>query len=251
LRHYEIVFLVHPDQSEQVNAMIERYRSMIETSGGAIHRLEDWGRRQLAYPINKIHKAHYVLMNVECDAPTLSELTSAFRFNDAVIRNLVMKRDQADLEPSPMAKAKEEQDARELENSERREQQAAIRAESEAQAAAEAAAEAAKAAEAEAPAVEGANEDDDVTSETDAAAAEPPVEVANVDDDVTSEAGAADEEPAVEVANVDDDVTSETGATDEEPKASEDSDAVASAPEASVVSPESTGDDVEAVAKDD
>ncbi len=111
--------------------MIERYRSMIESSGGAIHRLEDWGRRQLAYPINKIHKAHYVLMNVECDAPTLNELTSAFRFNDAVIRNLVMKRDQADIEPSPMAKAKEEQDARELENSERREQQAAIRAESE------------------------------------------------------------------------------------------------------------------------
>ncbi len=111
--------------------MIERYRSMIESSGGVIHRLEDWGRRQLAYPINKIHKAHYVLMNVECDAPTLNELTSAFRFNDAVIRNLVMKRDQADLEPSPMAKAKEEADARELENSERRQQQAAIRAENE------------------------------------------------------------------------------------------------------------------------
>ena len=112
--------------------MIERYRSMIESSGGAIHRLEDWGRRQLAYPINKIHKAHYVLMNVECDSPTLNELTSAFRFNDAVIRNLVMKRDQADLEPSPMAKAKEEADAREVENNERREQQAAIRAESDA-----------------------------------------------------------------------------------------------------------------------
>ena len=109
--------------------MIERYRSMIESSGGVIHRLEDWGRRQLAYPINKIHKAHYVLMNVECDAPTLNELTSAFRFNDAVLRNLVMKRDQADLEPSPMAKAKEEADARELENNERRQQQAAIRAE--------------------------------------------------------------------------------------------------------------------------
>ena len=111
--------------------MIERYRSMIESSGGVIHRLEDWGRRQLAYPINKIHKAHYVLMNVECDAPTLNELTSAFRFNDAVIRNLVMKRDQADLEASPMAKAKEEADARELENNERRQQQAAIRAETE------------------------------------------------------------------------------------------------------------------------
>tara|TARA_R110002096_G_scaffold3280_9_gene16312 strand:+ start:13618 stop:14130 length:513 start_codon:yes stop_codon:yes gene_type:complete len=125
LRHYEIVFLVHPDQSEQVNAMIDRYRSMIESSGGAIHRLEDWGRRQLAYPINKIHKAHYVLMNIECGAETLNELTSAFRFNDAVIRNLVIQRDQADVEPSPMAKAKEEQDAREVENSERREQNAA------------------------------------------------------------------------------------------------------------------------------
>ncbi len=125
MRHYEIVFLVHPDQSEQVNAMIDRYRSIIESSGGAIHRLEDWGRRQLAYPINKIHKAHYVLMNIECGADTLDELTSAFRFNDAVIRNLVIQRDQADLEPSPMAKAKEEQDAREVENSERREQNAA------------------------------------------------------------------------------------------------------------------------------
>ncbi len=125
MRHYEIVFLVHPDQSEQVNAMIDRYRSMIESSGGSIHRLEDWGRRQLAYPINKIHKAHYVLMNIECGADTLDELTSAFRFNDAVIRNLVIQRDQADVEPSPMAKAKEEQDARETENSERREQNAA------------------------------------------------------------------------------------------------------------------------------
>jgi small subunit ribosomal protein S6 len=110
--------------------MIDRYRSMIESSGGAIHRLEDWGRRQLAYPINKIHKAHYVLMNVECDTPTLDELTSAFRFNDAVIRNLVMKREQADVEASPMAKAKEEQDAREVENSERREQHAESRASS-------------------------------------------------------------------------------------------------------------------------
>ena len=110
--------------------MIDRYRSMIESGGGAIHRLEDWGRRQLAYPINKIHKAHYVLMNIECDAPTLDELTSAFRFNDAVIRNLVIKRDSADLEPSPMAKANEEQDAREAKNVERRE--ARTRSESEA-----------------------------------------------------------------------------------------------------------------------
>ncbi|MGH8603417.1 MAG: 30S ribosomal protein S6, partial [Gammaproteobacteria bacterium] len=86
MRHYEIVFLVHPDQSEQVPAMIERYRSMIEGKEGRIHRLEDWGRRPLTYPINKAHKAHYVLMNVECDGETLSQLTSAFRFNDAVIR---------------------------------------------------------------------------------------------------------------------------------------------------------------------
>jgi len=112
VRHYEIVFLVHPDQSEQVGAMIERYRSMIESSGGAIHRLEDWGRRQLAYPINKVHKAHYVLMNIEVDQPTLDELTSAFRFNDAVLRNLVVNRDAAVTEPSPIAQAKEEQSER-------------------------------------------------------------------------------------------------------------------------------------------
>lgn len=125
MRHYEVVFLVHPDQSEQVNAMIERYRSIIETSQGTIHRLEDWGRRQLAFPINKIHKAHYVLMNIECDSDTLVELESAFRFNDAVIRNLVMKRKQADTEASPMAKAKEESDAREAEMSARQSERAA------------------------------------------------------------------------------------------------------------------------------
>ncbi len=110
MRHYEIVFLVHPDQSEQVLAMIERYRAMIEGKGGSIHRLEDWGRRQLTYPINKVHKAHYVLMNVECGQETLNELTSAFRFNDAVIRNLVIARDEAIIEPSPLAKSKDERD---------------------------------------------------------------------------------------------------------------------------------------------
>lgn len=109
MRHYEIVFLVHPDQSEQVPAMIERYRSTIETAGGAIHRLEDWGRRQLAYPINKVHKAHYVLMNIEADQKTLDELSSAFRFNDAVIRNLIIKRDAAVTEPSPFAKTGKEE----------------------------------------------------------------------------------------------------------------------------------------------
>ena len=104
MRHYEIVFLVHPDQSEQVPAMVERYRGMVQESGGAVHRLEDWGRRQLAYPINKLHKAHYVLMNIECGAETLAELESIFRFNDAVIRNVTMRTDKAITEPSPLRK---------------------------------------------------------------------------------------------------------------------------------------------------
>jgi small subunit ribosomal protein S6 len=110
MSHYEIVFLVHPDQSEQVPAMIERYRSTIEAGGGHIHRLEDWGRRQLAYPINKVHKAHYVLMNIECPVEIMRELESAFRFNDAVIRNLIVARKCADTEPSPMAKSREEKE---------------------------------------------------------------------------------------------------------------------------------------------
>jgi small subunit ribosomal protein S6 len=110
MRHYEIVFMVHPDQSEQVPAMVERYRSMITATGGAIHRLEDWGRRQLTYPINKVHKAHYVLMNIECDGATLQQLNDAFRFNDAVIRNLVIKREEAITGPSFLIKAKDEED---------------------------------------------------------------------------------------------------------------------------------------------
>jgi small subunit ribosomal protein S6 len=110
MRHYEIVFLVHPDQSEQVPAMIERYRGMIEGNGGHIHRQEDWGRRQLAFPVQKVHKAHYVLLNIECDQDTLDELLGAFRFNDAVLRNLVIARDEAVTEPSPMAKAEEEKE---------------------------------------------------------------------------------------------------------------------------------------------
>jgi small subunit ribosomal protein S6 len=108
MRHYEIVFLVHPDQSEQVSAMVDRYRQLIEGSGGTVHRLEDWGRRQLAYPINKVHKAHYILLNVECGPVVLDELTDAFRFNDAVIRHLVITRKEAVTEPSPLAKGKEE-----------------------------------------------------------------------------------------------------------------------------------------------
>ncbi|MEQ8289271.1 MAG: 30S ribosomal protein S6 [Gammaproteobacteria bacterium] len=119
MRHYEIVFLVHPDQSEQVPAMIERYQSQITGNGGTVHRLEDWGRRLLAYPINKIHKAHYVLMNIECDAETLKQLTDGFRFNDAVIRNLVVKMNEAVTEPSPLLKSKEEEDARDSQQSSR------------------------------------------------------------------------------------------------------------------------------------
>lgn len=111
MRHYEIVFMVHPDQSEQVPAMIERYRGLIENDGGIIHRLEDWGRRQLAYPINKLHKAHYVLMNIEAGANALAELENAFRFNDAVLRNLVIKQKSAITEASPLAK-KEDKDER-------------------------------------------------------------------------------------------------------------------------------------------
>jgi len=108
MKHYEVVFLVHPDQSEQVPAMIERYRSTIESQGGTIHRLEDWGRRQLAYPINKVHKAHYVLMNVECPTEAMQEIESAFRFNDAVIRNLILSVNEAVTEPSPLVKSKDE-----------------------------------------------------------------------------------------------------------------------------------------------
>ncbi len=110
MRHYEIVFLVHPDQSEQVPAMIERYRGMIEASGGTVHREEDWGRRQLAHPISKVHKAHYVLFNVECEKSGLDELVGAFRFNDAVLRHLVIHRDEAVTEASPMAKSAEQEE---------------------------------------------------------------------------------------------------------------------------------------------
>ncbi|MEH8021678.1 MULTISPECIES: 30S ribosomal protein S6 [Rheinheimera] len=108
MRHYEIVFMVHPDQSEQVPGMIERYTGAIKEAGGSIHRLEDWGRRQLAYPIQKLHKAHYVLMNVEAPQTVIDELETNFRFNDAVLRNLIMRTDSAVVEPSPMAKVRDE-----------------------------------------------------------------------------------------------------------------------------------------------
>ncbi|WP_237068504.1 30S ribosomal protein S6 [Microbulbifer guangxiensis] len=124
MRHYEIVFLVHPDQSEQVPGMVDRYTTTIKESGGQVHRLEDWGRRRLAYPINKIHKAHYVLMNVECTEEALEELTTNFRYNDAVLRNMVMREDEAITEESPLMKAEKESRERKAaraERSERRE----------------------------------------------------------------------------------------------------------------------------------
>ncbi|WP_306604172.1 30S ribosomal protein S6 [Azonexus sp.] len=104
MRHYEICFIVHPDQSEQVPGMVERYRAIVTAKGGSVHRLEDWGRRQLAYPIQKIHKAHYVLMNIECDGETLGELEHSFKFNDAVLRHLTVKMKAAVTTPSPMMK---------------------------------------------------------------------------------------------------------------------------------------------------
>jgi small subunit ribosomal protein S6 len=112
LRHYEVVFLVHPDQSEQVPAMIERYKALIASDGGKIHRLEDWGRRQLAYPIVNLAKAHYVLLNIEVSQNVLNELESGFRFNDAVLRHLVIKRDEAEADQSFILKSKEKDDAK-------------------------------------------------------------------------------------------------------------------------------------------
>ena len=128
MRHYEIVFLVHPDQSEQVPAMVERYQAMVTEAGGNVHRTEDWGRRQLAHPINKIHKAHYVLLNVEADFAVIEEIKAAFRFNDAVLRNLVIARDKAVTEASPMAVAVAEEKAKEKEAAQRREAKAASEA---------------------------------------------------------------------------------------------------------------------------
>ncbi|MCP3897139.1 30S ribosomal protein S6 [Moraxella sp.] len=112
MRHYEVVLLVHPDQSNQVADMVTKYRTLVEENGGSNHRLEDWGRRQLAYPINKIHKAHYVLLNIECDEATLAQLEELFKYNDAIIRSLVIRRDSAITEQSPLAKEAEDKRTR-------------------------------------------------------------------------------------------------------------------------------------------
>ena len=203
MRHYEIVFLVHPDQSEQVPAMVERYQGIVTDSGGAIHRTEDWGRRQLAHPIQKVHKAHYVLLNVECDNKALDEIKGAFRFNDAVLRHLVIAREEAVTEASPMAVAVAEEKAKEKEAQQRREAKAAAEAamRTEREEKAKEAAEAAEAAEAEEP----------------AAAAEPetPAEEAKSEEPAAEEPAAAAEEPAAE---------------DEEPAAAESTDDEAEAP---------------------
>ncbi len=129
MRHYEVVFLVHPDQSDQVPGMIERYKALIERGKGAVHRMEDWGRRQLTFPVNKIHKAHYVLMNIEVNAETLEELTSAFRFNDAVLRNLIIKRDAAETEQSMIYQEELRDQEKDRERDRRREEELAARRE--------------------------------------------------------------------------------------------------------------------------
>ena len=132
MRHYEVVFLVHPDQSEQVAGMVERYSSSVETGGGKVHRSEDWGRRQLAYPINKIHKAHYVLMNIECGQEVLEELNSTFRYNDAIIRSMVIRRKEAITAESPIMKLENAEKA----DKEARERRNAAKAKADAEAAA-------------------------------------------------------------------------------------------------------------------
>ncbi len=151
MRHYEVVFLVHPDQSEQVPGMIERYTQLMADNGGSVHRMEDWGRRQLAYPINKIHKAHYVMMNIECGGETLEELSTLFRYNDAVLRNLVIKRKDAVTEESLILKQERESKERKARSEQKRKEEEATVAAAAANAAAAAEAEAAAAPAEEAP----------------------------------------------------------------------------------------------------
>ncbi len=221
MRHYEIVFLVHPDQSEQVPAMVERYQSMVSKSGGSVHRHEDWGRRQLAHPINKAHKAHYVLLNVECDHNVLKEITGAFRFNDAVLRHLVINRKEAVTVASPMALAVEEEKVKERESQRRRDAKAAAESAmltpadkgdtaSEPVPVEEAAEEAAaEAAPAEEPAAEEAPTEEPAAEE--APAEEPAAEEAPAEEPVAEEA-AAEEVVAEETDKVADESSEESTA---------------------------------------
>src|SRR5210317_1590397 len=186
MRHYEIVFLVHPDQGEQVPAMVEKYQGMVTEAGGQVHRSEDWGRRQLAHPINKIHKAHSALLNVECPFDVISEIESAFKFNDAVLRHMVLARDEAVTEASPMAVAVAEEKAKEKEAQQRREAKAAAEAaqRAEEEKAAQAAAEEAPTEE---PVAEEAPADEPVAEE---APAEAVAEEAPAEETSTEEAAA-------------------------------------------------------------
>jgi small subunit ribosomal protein S6 len=194
MRHYEVVFLVHPDQSEQVPGMIERYTQLMAENNGAIHRMEDWGRRQLAYPINKIHKAHYVLMNIECGGETLEELTSLFRFNDAVLRNLIIKTKNAETEESLILKG-------EREGKERK-----ARAEQKRKIEEEAAATAAATAAAAAPATDDVELDPGSLQESEADS-----DAATSSDDVVADAGESSEET---VDDASDEVAEEAPAAD-------------------------------------
>ena len=203
MRHYEIVFLVHPDQSEQVPAMVERYQGMVTGSGGAVHRTEDWGRRQLAHPINKIHKAHYVLLNVECDNDVIEEIKGAFRFNDAVLRHLVLSRKKAITEASPMAVAVAEEKAKEKEAQQRRDAKAAAEAAMRKEDTADEESEEAKPAEEQAkPAEEEAKPAEEVEAKPAEAATEPAEAAAGVSErsidegTAAADAAAADEKAA-------------------------------------------------------
>lgn len=178
MRHYEVVFMVHPDQSEQVSGMVERYSQVVTESGGTIHRLEDWGRRQLAYPINKIHKAHYVLMNIECGGEALEELTTLFRYNDAVLRNLVIKEKKAITEESLISKGEREGKERRARAEQKRKQEEA----------------AAAAAAAAAPAEEAAPEE----PKAEAPAEEAPVEEAPAEEAPAAAEAEAEATPAAE-----------------------------------------------------
>ena len=183
MRHFEICFMVHPDQSEQVPAMLERYRALIEGNNGTIHRLEDWGRRQLAFPIAKLHKAHYILMNIECDSHTLSELEGIFRFNDAVLRHLTVRRKVAIVEQSLMMKAKEEKD-RSNRSYDERKREATEHKKSEAPIKAQGAEESPAAEASSEPAAKDVNEVvDEAVEETSEAVAEAPTPVAEQEAD--------------------------------------------------------------------
>ena len=205
MRHYEIVFLVHPDQSEQVPAMVEKYQGMVTEAGGQVHRSEDWGRRQLAHPINKIHKAHYALLNVECPFDVITEIKSAFKFNDAVLRNLILSRDEAVTEASPMAVAVAEEKQREKEAQQRREAKAAAEAAQRAEKPAEEA-KPEEEARVEEPAAEEAKPEEEAKVEVEEPVAEeakPEEEVKPEEEAKAEEPAAADDAPAAETTDED------------------------------------------------